>query len=206
MLVGSVTGGVIAQATNLGVPYIVRAAMLGVTLIVAWLFMHDLGFTPQRDVSPVGAVRNVIRGSIDGGFRNPPVRWLMLAAPFTAGVGFYVFYAAQPYLLELYGDPNAYGIAGLAAALFAGAQIVGGLIVSRIRRLFSRRTNALILGGVLTTILLVLIGMTQSFVIALRPARRVVLSSSPSRCRCARPTSTGSSRRSSARPCCRSIR
>ncbi len=167
MLVGSVTGGMIAQATSLGVPYIARAAMLGVTLVVAWLFMHDLGFTPQRDVSAVGAVRNVIRGSIDGGFRNPPVRWLMLAAPFTAGVGFYVFYAAQPYLLQLYGDPNAYGIAGLAAALFAGAQIVGGLIVSRVRRLFSRRTNALILGGVLTTILLVLIGMTQSFVIAL---------------------------------------
>src|SRR4249919_1651018 len=60
MLVGSVTGGVIAQATSLGVPYIARAAMLGVTLVVAWLFMHDLGFKPQRDVSPVGAVRHVI--------------------------------------------------------------------------------------------------------------------------------------------------
>ncbi len=167
MLVGSVSGGVLAQATNLGVPYVARAAMLGVTFVVAWLFMHDLGFKPQRDVSPVGAVRNVIRGSIDGGFRNPPVRWLMLAAPFTAGVGIYVFYASQPYLLQLYGDPNAYGIAGLAAALVAGAQIVGGLIVSRVRRLFSRRTNALILGGILTTILLVLIGLTQSFVIAL---------------------------------------
>ena len=168
MLVGSVSGGVDRPGHQpRACPYIARAAMLGVTLVVAWLFMHDLGFTPQRDVSAVGAVRNVIRGSIDGGFRNPPVRWLMLAAPFTAGVGFYVFYAAQPYLLQLYGDPNAYGIAGLAAALFAGAQIVGGLIVSRVRRLFSRRTNALILGGVLTTILLVLIGLTQSFVIAL---------------------------------------
>lgn len=45
---------------------------------------------------------------------NRPVRWLMLAAPFTVGVGFYAFYALQPYLLELYGDPNAYGVAGLA--------------------------------------------------------------------------------------------
>ena len=34
MLVGTVSGGVIAQATNLGVPYVIRAAMLGVTLIV----------------------------------------------------------------------------------------------------------------------------------------------------------------------------
>src|SRR5690606_38583999 len=32
MLVGTVLGGVIAQLTDLGVPYIVRAAMLGVTL------------------------------------------------------------------------------------------------------------------------------------------------------------------------------
>ncbi len=31
----------------------------------------------------------------------------------------------QPYLLELYGDPSAYSIAGLAAAIVAGAQIVG---------------------------------------------------------------------------------
>ena len=74
---------------------------------------------------------------------------------------------SQPYLLQLYGDPTAYGIAGLAAALVAGAQIVGGLVVSRVRRLFRRRTDALILGGVLTTILLVLIGLTQSFVVAL---------------------------------------
>ena len=167
MLIGSVSGGFIAQATNLGLPYIARAAMLGVTLIVAFRFMHDLGFKPQRGVGPVKAVRNVIRGSIDGGFRNPPVRWLMLSAPFSAGVGIYIFYASQPYLLELYGDKTAYGIAGLAAALVAGAQIVGGLIVTPVRRFFSRRTHALILGGILTTVLLVIVGVTQSFVLAL---------------------------------------
>ena len=167
MLVGSVAGGAIAQATNLGVPYIVRAAMLGVTLIVAWWFMHDLGFSPDRKANPVDAVRTVVRGAVDGGFRNPPVRWLMLASPFTAGVGIYAFYATQPYLLQLYGDETAYGVAGLAAALIAGAQIVGGLLVSRVRRLFTRRTHALILGGVLNVGLLVAIGLTSSFVVAL---------------------------------------
>lgn len=167
MLVGSVSGGVIAQATNLGVPYLARAAMLGVTVVVALRFMHDLGFTPDRTASPVAAVRTVIRGSVDGGFRNPPVRWLMLAAPFTAGTGIFVFYAAQPYLLQLYGDKTAYGIAGLAAALVAGAQIVGGLAVGRVRRFFRRRTDALILGGILNVGLLALIGMSGNFAIAL---------------------------------------
>ncbi len=166
MLVGSVAGGFVAQATNLGVPYVLRAALLGVTLVVAAVAMHDLGFTPERGASPVRAVRTVIRGSVDGGFRNPPVRWLMLAAPFTAGVGIYAFYAFQPYLLQLYGDPNAYGVAGLAAALVAGAQIFGGIVVVRIRHLFGRRTSALIIGGILTSILLVLVGLTSSFVLA----------------------------------------
>jgi MFS family permease len=167
MLVGSVSGGLMAQATNLGVPYLVRAAMLGVTFVVAFRFMRDLGFTPQRNVSPAAAVRNVVRGAVDGGFRNPPIRWLMLAAPFTVGSGFFVFYAAQPYLLELYGDKTAYGVAGVAAALVAGAQIVGGLLVVRVSRLISRRTHALILGGILNVILLALIGLTNSFLVAL---------------------------------------
>ena len=167
MLGGSVAGGVIAQATNLGVPYLFRAGMLGVTLVVAWWFMRDLGFTPVRGASPVKAVREVLRGSIDGGFRNPPVRWLMLAAPFSAGVGFYAFYAMQPYLLQLYGDKTAYGIAGLAAAMVAGAQIAGGLISSRVRGLFRRRTDALILGTIINVVLMVLIGWTTSFAAAL---------------------------------------
>jgi MFS family permease len=167
MLTGSVLGGIVAQVTNLGVPYILRAAMLGVTLVVALRFMHDLGFKPDREASPVAAVRTVFHGAVNSGLRNPPVRWLMLAAPFSAGVGFYGFYALQPYLLQLYGDKTAYGIAGLAAAIVAGAQIVGGLSVGRVRRLFRRRTDALIVGSVANVVLLLLIGVTTNFAMAL---------------------------------------
>ena len=127
MLTGSLLGGVIAQATGLGVPYLIRAALLGITIVIAMRAMHDVGFEPVRGASVSTEVRAVLRGSIDNGLRNPPVRWLMLAAPFTFGVGLYAFYAFQPYLLELYGDPTAYGIAGLAAAFIAGAQIAGGV-------------------------------------------------------------------------------
>jgi MFS family permease len=167
MLTGSVLGGVVAQLTDLGVPYILRAGMLGVTLIVAFWFMHDIGFKPRRGANPIDEVKAVARGSLDAGWRNPPVRWLMLAAPFTSGVGFYAFYALQPYLLQLYGDSGAYSIAGLAAAIVAGAQIVGGLSVPFVRRFFRRRTDALILGAVTNVGLLVLIGWTTNFILAL---------------------------------------
>lgn len=163
MLLGSVAGGFIAQATNLGVPYIVRAAILGVTLLVAFLLMRDVGFTPTKGTGPIAEVKTVLRASIDAGWRRPPIRWVMLAAPFTVGVGFYAFYAMQPYLLELYGDPNAYGVAGLAAAILAGAQIVGGLIVPRVRKLFARRTHVLILASAISVAMLALIGWTSSF-------------------------------------------
>jgi MFS family permease len=91
----------------------------------------------------------------------------MLAAPFTSGVGFYAFYAMQPYLLNLYGNRAAYAVAGLAAAIFAGSQIVGGILAPRIRSLLHRRTSALILGTALGALFLVLLGVAHSFWVAL---------------------------------------
>jgi len=158
MLTGSVIGGVVAQLTSLGVPFVLRAVMLGVALLAAFFLMHNVGFTPQKGVSTATAVRSIARGTIDNGLRNRPVRWLMLAAPFTTGVGFYAFYAMQPYLLELYGDPTAYSIAGLAAAIIAGAQIVGGLSVPLVRRFFRLRTSMLFLAIALEALALLGLG------------------------------------------------
>jgi MFS family permease len=87
----------------------------------------------------------------------------MVEALFTGGVGIYGFYAAQPYLLELYGDPHAYQIAGLVAAIVAGAQILGGIAAPRIRRRFRRRTSALIATAALSTITLALVGAIEHF-------------------------------------------
>ncbi|CAN5455120.1 MAG: MFS transporter [Acidimicrobiia bacterium] len=167
MLVGSVGGGFIAQATNLGVPYLVRAGLLGVTVVMAWWLMHDLGFTPERRGGPVEEVRRLVRESLDAGWRQRPIRLMMLAAPFTMGVAIYAFYAMQPHLLALYGDEAAFGIAGLAAAAVAGAQIVGGLLVPYVRGLFRRRTDVVILAGVMGVFALIGIGVTSSFAVAL---------------------------------------
>jgi len=166
MLTGSVAGGFVAQITNLGVPYILRAVMLLAAFVAAFLYMRDLGFSPARGIKLSTQVRQIVRASIDNGLRNPPVRWIMLAAPFTGGVIYYAFYAMQPYLLELYGDPTAFGIAGLAAAIVAGAQIVGGLLVNKVRRLFVHRTHALLIATGVSVLILAGVGLTRSFVVA----------------------------------------
>ncbi len=163
MLTGSVAGGYIAQVTSLGVPFVLRAVVLGVMFVLAFLLMKDVGFTPMERIGVRKGVQRIAGASIEYGWRVPAVKWIMLASPFTAGVGFYAFYALQPYLLELWGDSTAYGIAGLVAAIVAGAQIVGGIAAPVIRRMFHRRTSALLITAFLSAVTLVLIGVFEQF-------------------------------------------
>lgn len=167
MLSGTLAGGAIAQATNLGVPYILRAVVLMLTFLVAFILMRDSGFVPRKEASVAKEIRNILTASWEQGLRNPPVRWLMLAAPFTSGVGIYAFYAMQPYLLQLYGSGESYGIAGLAAAIVAGAQIVGGLLVPHVHRLFRRRTALLLAATAASAAALMLMGLVPVFWFAL---------------------------------------
>jgi MFS family permease len=166
MLTGSVAGGVVAQTTNLGVPYILRALLLVLNFVFALALMKDLGFRPAHSKHPIREVKKIFAGSIKHGLRNPPVRWIMLAAPFTGGVTIYAFYAMQPYLLRLYGDEKAYSIAGLAAAIVAGAQIAGGLLVPYVGRIFRRRTSVLLTCEVISVLVLALVGLVPNFWVA----------------------------------------
>lgn len=167
MLVGSTAGGVIAQATDLGVPFLLRVGVLLAMFAVAFWLMRDVGFTPERSPHPLQASRDVLSASIDNGLKNPPVRYIMLAAPFSAGVGIYVFYALQPYLLELFGDPRAYSVAGLAAGIVAGAQVVGGWLAPMVRRLVHKRTTVLVVSSSVGALILVALGITRVFWVAL---------------------------------------
>jgi MFS family permease len=163
MLTGSVAGGFIAQQFSLGVPFVLRGAILILMFGAAFRLMHDVGFTPEKGGRPLAEMRKIASNSIDYGWRVPAVKWLMVEALFTGGVGIYSFYALQPYLLELYGDPHAYEIAGLAAAIVAGAQILGGVAAPWIRGLFQRRTSALLVMAGIGVLTLALIGTIQNF-------------------------------------------
>ncbi len=145
MLTGSVAGGFIAQQTSLAVPFVLRGVVLVAMFAVASRVMRDVGFTPPPVTGrPLAAMRRVASASIDHGWRVPAVKWLMVESLVTGGVAIYGFYALQPYLLELYGDPHAYLIAGLSAAIVAGSQMLGGALATRIRGLFRHRASALI--------------------------------------------------------------
>jgi MFS family permease len=163
MLAGSVAGGFIAQASSLATPFLLRALLLGVTFVVAFVWMRDLGFTPARGKRPGPEMRRIAAASLRFGLGAPAVRWIMLTSPFVGGVSIYVFYAMQPYLLQLYGDPQAYGIAGLAAAIVAGAQIAGGLLAPRIRSMLRRRTSVLFVATCVSTVALGLVSVVPSF-------------------------------------------
>ncbi|HET7847035.1 MAG TPA: MFS transporter [Acidimicrobiia bacterium] len=141
-LVGTIAGGFLGQV-SLAIPYLARSFLLLAVVVAAWMWMHDLGYEPQRGVAIKPQVAGILRNSVKHGFGNPPVRMFLLAAPFASGVGIWAFYAFQPYLLQLFGDPNATYLSGIAAAVFALAQIVGGSSVRLVRRMFATRTSVL---------------------------------------------------------------
>lgn len=78
-------------------------------------------------------------------------------------MSFYGFYALQPYLLQLWGDSQAYALAGITAAILAGAQVVGGMLVPYFGRFFHRRTTLLFTATLLTVLLISLMGAIANF-------------------------------------------
>lgn len=159
-LVGTIAGGFLAQI-DIGLPYAIRSLILVVVIVAAYVSMHDIGYTPQRGGSVRQEVRLLLQASIHHGWGNPPVRMFMLAAPFGLGIGVWVFYAFQPYLLQLFGDPNAFYLSGIAAALFAVAQMVGGASVGWVRRHFSSRTSILLVQVVVGSLAVVGVGAAE---------------------------------------------
>ncbi len=159
-LIGTIGGGFLGQV-NLGLPYIARSVLLLAVIGAAWAWMHDLGYQPTKGVAVGPQVRGILRSSIEHGYNNPPIRMFMLAAPFASGVSIWIFYAFQPYLLELFGDPDATYLAGIAAAVFAVAQMIGGASIRLVRKVSSTRSGVLITQIVVGSLALIGVGLAE---------------------------------------------
>jgi MFS family permease len=166
MLVGTIGGGFLGQI-NLGLPYAARSILLLTVIGAAWMWMHDIGYEPAKGIAIGRQVRSLLRSSVRHGLGNPPVRMFMLGAPFAAGVGIWIFYAFQPYLLELFGDPNATYLAGIAAAVFATAQMIGGASVNWVRRRVSSRTGVITMEVAIGSLALIGVGFAEMLAIPL---------------------------------------
>jgi len=88
---------------------------------------------------------------------------MTLAGAFTFATMGFIFYAMQPYLLELYGDSETYLVASVAATIVAGAQMVGGMTSGAVRRRFTSRTSLITVLTVIGAGLVALIGLAGNF-------------------------------------------
>ena len=167
MLTGTLAGGFVAQFTNLGVPYLLRAGALAMTFVLAFFFMRDEGFKQKKRTSLIKEMGSVFSDAIEFGMRKAPVRWMMFSGIFSGGVSIYAFYAMQPYLLNLYGNNAGYGIAGIAASIVAGAQIVGGVLVPYAGRIFAKRTTFFVIATVISVAALAAIAIFSNFYLVL---------------------------------------
>lgn len=132
MLVGSLLGGLIGQV-GLAWPYVVRAGLIGVCFVVVWALVRDAGFEPRPlRVSTFGAeTRRIFDAGARFGWHSPVVRPLLWVSALGGVFFMYGFYAWQPYVLDLLGDPNAVWLLGVAQAGFSAVGIAGNALVGR---------------------------------------------------------------------------
>ena len=166
MLVGTVGGGVLGQI-DLAIPFLVRAGLFVLLLVLAVRGMHDLGFTPHRvplrDV-PAETSR-VARAGVRFGWSHRSLRLLMVATAIQLGFFSWAWYAWQPYLLELYGR-DAVWLAGVVAAVLAISMMVGNAIVEVVMRWCGRRTTLFIAAGGVLTLASMGVGIANSVLAA----------------------------------------
>ncbi|HXG75861.1 MAG TPA: hypothetical protein VNJ53_04770, partial [Gaiellaceae bacterium] len=166
MLAGTVGGGLLGQV-DLSLPYLARVALLAAVFAIAFVAMHDLGFTPRRVPAselPAEIARNA-RAGVAFGWAQRPLRLVMLASLVQMGFFTWAFYAAQPYLLDLL-ESDAIWVAGLVAAGVAASMMVGNQVVDVASRYCGRRTTLLLAAAAVQSGAAVALGLTGSFWVA----------------------------------------
>lgn len=167
MLVGTVGGGFVGQV-DLAIPYVIRSVLLVVVFAIAYVVMHDLGFTPRRVAA--GQLPAVMvetgRAGVRFGWSQRPIRLLMIVAAIQVGFVSWAWYAWQPYLLELLGR-DAVWVAGLISAAAAMSTIVGNQIVHVASRHCGHRTTLMLWAAGLQATAAIVLGLVSSFWVAL---------------------------------------
>lgn len=167
MLVGTVSGGLLG-GMNLVFPYLIRAALLLVAFAVAFVTMHDVGFT-VRALTPrqiPAEMRRVGRESLRFGWNVPRARLAIVAGAVPAIFLEWGYHAWQPYFLGLLGS-DAVWVLGVIAAAISLSMIAGNWLVERLTRFCGRRTTLLIWASVVYSATAIGVGLATTFPVAL---------------------------------------
>ncbi len=163
MLLGTVSGGFLGNI-NLALPFVGRALLLVIAFAVAYIAMHDIGYTPHKltlSETPT-AMKKLAQDSLTYGWGERPIRFLMLISIIQSGFLAWGFYAWPPYLLELLGQ-DAVWVAGLVSALIALSTMAGNALVEWFSRYCGKRTTLLLWAAAVQTIAIIALGFAGSF-------------------------------------------
>jgi MFS family permease len=167
MLIGTVGGGLLGSL-NLAIPYVVRAILLALVCGWAYIYMHEIGYTPRAlnfaDIPK--EMRKVTSESITYGWQKMPIRLIMVVTFIQGLYGIWGFYATQPYFLELLGQPDAVWVSGVVAALVSISMGLGSWMLGRFISRFQHRTTLLIITSGLMCISAIGVGLAGSFWVA----------------------------------------
>ncbi len=171
MLSGSLLGGLLGQY-DLALPFVVRAVLIGVCFVVVAVFVHDAGFErrPLRFRTISREARAIFDAGVTYGWRSRVVRPLLWTSALGGVFYMYGFYAWQPYVLGLLGDPNAVWVLGVAQALFSAVGIASNSLVGRIMgEGENRRDPARVLQATAWADAAVVLGIAAVGLVALNP-------------------------------------
>jgi MFS family permease len=143
MLAGTLSGGLLGQI-DLALPYVVRAATFLPLLLLAWLGMTEIGYTPRAlEWRRVPAeLRRVFVEGLRFGLHHRVVRPVMLASLVNMSFMIFGFYSWQRYFLDLLGRDLVW-VSGLIAALLSLSMILGNALVRPLSRVIRTRTGVL---------------------------------------------------------------
>jgi MFS family permease len=143
MLIGTLAGGFLGQV-NLSVPYLVRSGILALAFVFVVFGMHEVGFRPRPlKWGNFGAeTRTIFNAGIHVRLATPG------GTPAAVRLGrqgvfmLYFFYSMAPFALDLLGRPDLVWVAGVLAAFFGLAGIIGNTLVGPVMRSKNGRRRA----------------------------------------------------------------